>query len=485
MVAGRTSRILVLIVLLTLGFFSWNFFEFFSPDGVYYFGRRLASLSDVASAFADLDNRGQYRPFGLFLFSFLFYPLLGFGPVGYHVIPLVFHVANVLLVYRIARELRADSKMALGAAFFFALHRCNFFVTFGLTFMPDFVGCFFFLAALLAYIRRRGLGGYILTLVLWILALGNKETVVVFPALLLSYEWFFADRDGSGWRWAEALKRVLPFAAVSLIFIVFVFHLYGGSLYPDDAHHPYRASVSVSSLVSKVKYLWWAVNLPEGSGLANTLVPGVVRSAGLPKLSVSYPSLTLLSAGLMLPFAAGFLVFVLSRLARRDALVAFGLAAFVLTLAPVIPLAGRVMHHNLYFSLLGLSLVMGKFLTAVLETRFRLLAPVFALAFMFSTVVGVANKRHSSWPVRSARISRQLLEHFQVAARSGQVCESGEVLIGRTGEPDFVWYSDGGNLFRIFGPCPKINVYFEDLGQTPPHPGIVRMDFQLQADQLR
>jgi len=485
MVARRASLILVLIVFLTLGFFSWNFSEFFSPDGIYYFGRRLASLSDVTSAFANLDNRGQYRPFGLVLFSFLFYPLLGFGPVGYHVIPLVFHVANVLLVYRIARELRADSKVALGAAFFFALHRCNFFVTFGVTFMPDFAGCFFFLAAFLAYIRKRGPGGYIFALVLWILALGNKETVVVFPALLLCYEWLFAHRNGTDWQWAEALKRLLPFAAVSVIFVAFIFHLYGGNLYPDDSRHPYRASVSVSSLLPKVKYLWWAVNLPEGSGLANALVPGVVKSAALPKLSVPYPTQTLVSAGLMLPFAAGFLVFVLSRLARRDALVAFGLAAFFLTLAPVLPLAGRVMHHNLYFSLLGLSLVMGKFLTAILETRLKILAPVFALVFMFSTVVGVANKRHSSWPVRSARISRQLLEHFQVVARSGQVCESGGVLIGRTGEPDFVWYSDGGNLFRIFGPCPNIDIYFEDLGQTPPHPGIVRMDFQSQVDQLR
>jgi hypothetical protein len=52
-------------------------------------------------------------------------------------------------------------------------------------------------------------------------------------------------------------------------------------------------------------------------------------------------------------------------------------------------------------------------------------------------------------------------------------------LIGRTGQPDFAWHSDGGNLFRVFGPCPDVEIYFEDLGQIPPDPGIVRMDFRL------
>ncbi|RPJ63571.1 MAG: hypothetical protein EHM23_01680, partial [Acidobacteria bacterium] len=355
-----TNRILILIVFLTLGFFSWNSSEFFSPDCVYYFGRRLDSLSETASAFSNLDNRGQYRPLGMVLFSFLFYPLLGFNPAGYHVIPLLFHVANILLVYRITRELAADSRVALGAAFFFALHRCNFFVTFGITFIPDFIGCFFFLAALLVYIRGRGPALYGLAFVLWIFSLGNKETAIVFPALLLCYEWFFADRRPEGWRWTGALTRLLPFAAACLIFVAFVFHLYQGNLYPGDTGHPYRASLSISSLVPKVKYLWWAVNLPQGSGLGNALLPVIANSATLPKISVPYPLPTLIAAALILPFAIGFAAFVIWRLTRRDPLVAFGLAAFILTLAPVLPLAGRVMQHNLYFSMFGLALVAGK-----------------------------------------------------------------------------------------------------------------------------
>ncbi|MFB3904619.1 MAG: hypothetical protein ACE15E_14310 [Acidobacteriota bacterium] len=475
---GNANRVLVLIVLVIFSFFSWNLAEFFSPDGVYYFGRRLVSFSDIWSAFGNLDNRGQYRPLGLVLFSFVLYPLFGLNATGYHVIPLLFHVSNVLLVYRIARRLRADLMVALGAAFFFALHRCNFFVTFGVTFLPDFLGCFFFLAAFLAYLKSRGPGGHILALFLWILALGNKETAVVFPALLLCYEGFLADRPAEDSHWSKVLKRVLPFAAVSLVFVGFMFYLRAGNLYPGDTSHPYRMSWSVSSLLPKIKYLWWAVNLPDGSGLGNALMPALIKSASLPKLTVPYPFLTLVSAGLMLPFAVGFTGFVIFRLAKRDRLVIFGLAAFLLTLAPVLPLAGRVMHHNLYFSLLGLSLVVGQFSRTILDACFKVLLPVLAFGFMFSTVVGVTNERHTSWPVKSARVSKQLLERFQEAAARHGVCQSGRVLIGRTGEPDFVWYSDGGNLFRVFGPCPDIEVYFEDLGQTPPDSKVVRLDLK-------
>jgi len=484
-VTGSANRILVLIVLLTIGFFCWNFAEFFTPDGVYYFGRRFDSVTKLVSAFSDLDNRGQYRPLGLVVFSFLLYPLLGTNPLGYHVLALLFHIANILLVYGIARALHPDWRVGLGAAFFFALHRVNFFVTFGVTFMPDFLGCFFFLAALLVYIKRRGTRRYVLALALWIMALGNKETAIVFPALLLAYEWLFREAGSKDRLWTSILKPVLPFAALSLVFLAFMLHLRSGNLYAGDASHPYHASFSVSSLMPKVKYFWWAVNLPEGSGLGNAVMPGVIRSASLPKLSVPYPLPTLLAAGLMLPIAVWLSVFVVLRLLRTDRLVVFGAAAFLLALAPVLPLTGRVMHHNLYFSLLGLALLFGEFLTAVLETRVRVLAPVVALIFIFSTAVGVANKRHNSWPVTSARIAKQLLEDFRLAARSRGICETRGVVIARTGIPDFVWYSDGGNLFRVFGPCPEIEVYFEDLGQTSPDPRIPRLGFQLTNEAVR
>jgi len=476
-VGGITNKVLVVIVFSTFGFFTWNFSEFFSPDAIYYFGRRLDSLSDLASAFFSLDDRGQYRPLGLVLFSFVFHPLLGSGTAGYHLIPLLFHAANIFLVYRIARELHADSTVALSAAFFFALHRCNFFITFGITFLPDFAGCFFFLSAFLVYMKRRGAGGWISALVLFVLGLGNKETVVVFPAVLLCYEWFRAGRPGGERRWTALLKPVLPFLAVSVLFTAFMFYL-RGNLYPDDTNHPYRASLAVGSLIPKVKYFWWAVNLPQGSGLADLMLPGLVRSASMPKIGVPYPLPTLAATVFMLPIALALCAAVVSGLRRRDRFVILGLASFLLALAPVLPLAGKVMQHNLYFSVFGLSLLFGVFVRRILETRWKFIVPSIVLAYMFSTGVGIANNRHISWPVTSARTSKQLLERFTDAARSQRFCESGHILIARTGNPDFVWYSDGGNLFRVFGPCPEIKVYFEDLGQTARNPDVVRLELE-------
>jgi len=70
---------------------------------------------------------------------------------------------------------------------------------------------------------------------------------------------------------------------------------------------------------------------------------------------------------------------------KGDRLVSFGLMASLLTLAPVLPLAGRVMYHNLYFSLFGLSLLAGAFVATIsqvyfedLDTRLANLRPPFA-----------------------------------------------------------------------------------------------------------
>lgn len=474
--ATASKTVIGSILMLVLAFFSWNYAEFFGPDSVYYFARKVEHWPDFIQAFTAIDDRGHYRPMGMLLFSYVFSPLFKFSATGYHVVPLLFHVANTVLVYRIALRILRSRPAALGTAGFFALHRINFFVTYSITFIPDFTGMFFLLAAFLCYLKRdEDFRWSFISLLLWICALCSKEVAVVFPAILTSYELLASRKRGQQKLFRFTLQRTLAFWLLGVGFLAVIFSLHGNSLYPDAIDHPYHATWSVKALIAKAKYLWWGLNLPQGSRVTRLLRSNLGIQPT--PIRLAYPFHTSLAAFLLMPFMVIFVSFVVRNL-RRNKMVLFGALYFLLALCPVLPLSGRVMQHNLYFALFGLALLFGIFARSVLESRYQTLLLPLIIVFLFSTGTGVVNQRHSSWPVIASRTSAQLLAQFHSTAQTGLNCSS-VLLVEKTGRPDdVIWHTDGGNLFRVFGPCPRLRVLFEDLNQKPPAGPILRLNLK-------
>lgn len=473
------------LLFLVVTFFSWNYSEFFGPDSVFYFARQVGTWPEILQSFSSLDDRGQYRPMGMLLFTYLFHPVFGGNAFGYHLIPVVLHIVNSFLVFLIARRLLESPRAALAATGFFALHRVNFFVTYGITFIPDFTGAFLFLAALYCYLRRdEGRRWLAASVVAWIAALFSKETAIVLPGILFAYEFLNAGRGRDNVeRLGRASGRTFPFLLIGLCFLGTLLILRGGSLYPNNSQDPYHTARSIHELVPKVKYLWWSLNLPQGSRITS-LVQSSLGTRSV-RLRPAYPLHTSAAVVLMMPFMAFFIGFVVRQVLRRDRLAVFGLICFSLGLAPVLPLAGKVMQHNLYFALLGFALLFGSFAEAFWQSRYRQLLPLLAISFLFSTGIGVVNNRLNSWPVMTSRISANYLEQFRQALSNNPDCAKA-VVIERTGTRNIIWYTDGGNLFRVFGPCPHINVHFEDLGIAPDWEPTIRLKLRpsSEADAL-
>ncbi|MBI3941313.1 MAG: glycosyltransferase family 39 protein [Acidobacteria bacterium] len=473
------GAVLVSLLLLALAFFSWSYADFFGPDAVYYFARRITTGSDFVRALSGLDDRGHFRPMGMVLFSYVFFPLFRYNPVGHHLFPLFFHTANAILVYGLARRLLGHHVGALGATLFFALHRINFFVTHGITFTPDFTGVFFILAALLCYLKGAENRRYrAASLALWMGALLSKEVAIVFPAILFCYE-FLCSPEESGWsRFRLGVRRTLWFWILAVAFAGLIATLPGDGLHPDAAGHPDAATGPLAALAPKIKYLWWGLNLAQGTGLTRLLGKNLGIEAA--PIRQAFPHHTSLAALLLLPFMAAFVLFVLRALIRRDKTVVFGIAYFLFALIPVLPLTGQVMQHNLYFPLFGAALLFGLFALHIFHSRYSIMLCPLIVAFLFSTGTGVVNSRINSWPVVAARASADSLQQFRSAVDESLNCSTTAVLIAKTGQPDFLWYTDGGNLFRVFGPCPYLSVYFEDLGQRPATSTVIRVQLRLE-----
>jgi len=153
----------------------------------------------------------------------------GLNPRGHHATNILLHAANAvwvlllgLLLLRAGPSPSALAGMSL-AALLFGVHPLRAESVSWISDRKDLLCAFFFLPALAAYIqyaRRRGSGRegswWVVTFLLFVLAVLSKSTAVVFPFLALLLDWLWLRRPGDAAGRARLLLEKIPFFVVSL-----------------------------------------------------------------------------------------------------------------------------------------------------------------------------------------------------------------------------------------------------------------------------
>ncbi len=153
---------------------------FFEGDTIHWFYLRHRSVREFLASFFELDPVGWYRPLTDRTVQSVFYPFFALEPAGYRAVHYVLFMAAVLAVYQLAWLTAKRRRVAGIAAFFFAVHSVNAFVTFDVLFTPEVVYTFFYVCAAIAFLR----GSIKLSVALFVLSLLSKEAAVTLPAAL-------------------------------------------------------------------------------------------------------------------------------------------------------------------------------------------------------------------------------------------------------------------------------------------------------------
>ncbi|MFA6449024.1 MAG: tetratricopeptide repeat protein [bacterium] len=175
----------------------------------------------------------SYRPVNTLTF-FSDFALWGNRPAGYHLINLLLHFFNSLLLFGLLARLLRRPWLGLGMAVIFAVHPVLTEALNAVTFREDPLCLFFLLISFTLYISRSDGGraagalkcaGAFLT---FFLALFTKETAVVFPAVILAAEYFISENP-------SRKKALASFALFSLPAIFYLFVRFGPMRGPAES----------------------------------------------------------------------------------------------------------------------------------------------------------------------------------------------------------------------------------------------------------
>jgi Flp pilus assembly protein TadD len=237
-----------------------------------------------------------YRPLFL-LWIRVNYAIFGTREIGWHAAAVLLHLLVTWLVYRLVLRLTGNFTTAWLSALIFGLHPIHHEVVAWFSGTTESLYAAIFLAAFLAYlnsVERSKPVWMAVSCVLYAAALLCKETAIVLPALVFAHEWIRgdaqspADRPGMTTRLGRAIKPVLIYAPLAVIYLIARARILSGL-----GHSRSNASVSTwlitlpSILFFYVKHWFFPVRLSEfydvfyqsRVNLTGVILPGIILAA--------------------------------------------------------------------------------------------------------------------------------------------------------------------------------------------------------------
>jgi tetratricopeptide (TPR) repeat protein len=284
-------------------------------------------------------------------------------PFGFHLVNIVLHALNAVLLLLIGRKLSGENRVAFAAALLFALHPMQTEAVTYVSGRSSSLMATFYLAARLAYLEERR---WIVSAALFVLALGTRETAVTLPAALLLVElcrgtpWrAIARRQAAHWLLLAAAGAVILFTPRYFDLVAFGF---GERSLADN----------LLSQIGAIAYLLWHLVSLQGLNI----------DPALPTVTQWTPTLAF-----QLALLGGLLTLGIANLRRRPWL-AFGILWFFLQLAPtnsIVPRLDVANDRQLYLACWGLFLALFVQL-ASLELPMRAIATAAAALLVIGNV---------------------------------------------------------------------------------------------------
>lgn len=329
----------------------------------------IKDLANLPKLFDKVDyflysGEETYRPVVTFSY-FMDYALYGLKPLGYHLTNVLLHAANSILlyiflvllleppvVYRASTALsRFFSNAPLLTSIMFVTHPALTEAVNSVSYREDLLTFFFYVGALNIYLFLRSyitaFGKflfyllYVLSFVLYFLALFSKEMAVTFPLAVYCYEWIYVNKEKNQTASNLFSRMRIGYIVITFVYLYLRFHYFQN---PIEWERPeWRMTERIFTIP------WLLTN-----NLKLTLFPFSLSAD-----YVIFPVSSIFSYSFIVPF---FIVFsaVTTVLTKGNRNLFFGILFFIMSLLPVFnifPIAHPLAERYLYLPIIGATII--------------------------------------------------------------------------------------------------------------------------------
>ncbi|MCB0739123.1 MAG: tetratricopeptide repeat protein [Bacteroidetes bacterium] len=322
----------------------------------------------------------MYHPLPILSFAINHY-FSELNPVPYHIVNLLFHLLNVMLVFKLLKHFIKHSWLALGLAAAWALHPMNTEAVTWISARSSVMYTFFFLGSMWFYLKfqeRRELKFLLLSFLAALLSHLSKVNAVALPVVLVALEWFYSGKQ------LKKYAYTIPFFAIAVFF-----GLYALS----------DSGTTDNILTTVNRFETWEFGLMSAYSLWFYLSRLFVPS-GLSAIHTYPDNADGMPAEIWLGFLALALLIVLVWKFRQNKLFLLGIGIFLIVVGPTLQLFPTrlflMADRYVYLPYLGLLLAISVLLKPILETKRK--DSIFTGLVLFSAVMAIITfQRNKVW----------------------------------------------------------------------------------------
>jgi tetratricopeptide (TPR) repeat protein len=366
--------ILSLVVISFIVFLNAIPHPFVHDDVVFIvYNPHIAHLNHWADIFLHSSNiytnigiNSYYRPILEVLYR-LEYFLFRFNAAGFHLVNVLIHIGNGLLLLSLLSRLNFSRWFAYGISLLFLIHPVQTEAVACVAGVSNLLSTFFVLLTLYAYLREK----YGIALVSFALALLTKEQVIIVPFLLILLDWY-QQKKNRGMLW-------FLFSFLGVLFLLFRANITASHMVHDILQSPGELRLRIlaipRTILMYLRLLFFPYDLHYYRN-TDILAPNGLGFFGL----------TIVGGGL-------WWIVKKTQINGRD--IMFGLAWFIIGLLPVLNITPLVneysliltAEHFLYLPMIGIIIVAGVILKKLIPSnQLKTVGVIIALICGFQSI---------------------------------------------------------------------------------------------------
>jgi len=336
------------------------------PNIINNYDTLIKNLSFSSIWQAMYSTHGGIRPFAHLSFALNYY-FFGLNPFYYHVINVAFHCINSFLVFVLLKEVSKkwlveykNSFIPMFGALFFAVATIQ---TSAVSYIVQRMALgmtLFALLSLIFFVKRK----YVLSVLMWILALGFKENAALVPFIILLFLWVENEKNKT----VFSVSFIVTFLIVSLFLFSPMLNFYDKIVSGYDS----RTFTLTERLLTEPRVIFHYFSL-----IIYPLYSRFVLHYGF-----------FISKGLFTPFTTFLSIFSLVGISligifSKGKWLSFWILFIIITLSlesSIIPL-DIAYEHRMYFPMVGVSALFGYFVNKYVNKRFVIVFVVIFLIF--------------------------------------------------------------------------------------------------------